>query len=257
MSLRASRRLRSGLRRIGLVVLLMFVLPACSHVGYRWLQGWPASWYQADWSATGVLPGARYEQDAVVHILAARTGRWKGGVAHHSWIVTKLAGARRYMRYDVVGWGHPVRVNAYPPDGRWYSNVPKVVLTLRGREAERAIPQIRQAVTRYPFSQHGDYAVWPGPNSNTFVAHIARSVPALAPGLLSTAIGKDFRNGQDLLALAPSRTGWQISWRGLLGLTVAWVEGLEFNLLGLVVGLDIRRPALKLPGWGRIGVAHS
>ena len=41
---------------------------------------------------------------------------------------------------------------------------------------------------------------------------------------------------------------------GLLGVTVGWVEGLELNLLGLVAGLDIRHPAVKLPGWGRIGV---
>jgi hypothetical protein len=33
------------------------------------------------------------------------------------------------------------------------------------------------------------------------------------------------------------------------------VEGLEVNFLGLVTGLDFRRPALKLPGWGRIGMA--
>ena len=32
------------------------------------------------------------------------------------------------------------------------------------------------------------------------------------------------------------------------------VEGVEVNLFTLVAGLDIRRPALKLPGLGRIGV---
>jgi hypothetical protein len=34
----------------------------------------------------------------------------------------------------------------------------------------------------------------------------------------------------------------------------AWVEGLEINVLGLVLGVDIRRPAIKVPGFGRIGV---
>jgi hypothetical protein len=28
----------------------------------------------------------------------------------------------------------------------------------------------------------------------------------------------------------------------------------EVSFLGAVVGVDIRRPALKLPGWGRIGL---
>jgi len=41
---------------------------------------------------------------------------------------------------------------------------------------------------------------------------------------------------------------------GYLGLTIGWVEGLEINFLGAVVGLDIRRPALKLPGIGRLGM---
>jgi hypothetical protein len=34
---------------------------------------------------------------------------------------------------------------------------------------------------------------------------------------------------------------------------VGWVEGIELNLLGLVAGIDLRHPALKLPGLGRIG----
>ena len=41
---------------------------------------------------------------------------------------------------------------------------------------------------------------------------------------------------------------------GYLGLTIGWVEGLEVNFLGAVLGLDIRRPALKLPGIGRLGM---
>ena len=40
---------------------------------------------------------------------------------------------------------------------------------------------------------------------------------------------------------------------GYLGLTVGWVEGIEINLLGAVFGLDLRRPAVKLPGLGRVG----
>ena len=37
-------------------------------------------------------------------------------------------------------------------------------------------------------------------------------------------------------------------------MTVGWVEGVEINVLGLVAGIDFRRPALKLPGFGRIGM---
>jgi hypothetical protein len=36
--------------------------------------------------------------------------------------------------------------------------------------------------------------------------------------------------------------------------TVGWIEGIELNFFGAVLGLDIRRPALKLPGLGRFGL---
>ena len=45
----------------------------------------------------------------------------------------------------------------------------------------------------------------------------------------------------------------QVSLGGYAGLSVGWVEGIEVNFLGLIAGIDLRRPALKLPGWGRIG----
>ena len=35
------------------------------------------------------------------------------------------------------------------------------------------------------------------------------------------------------------------------GVLAGWDEGLEVNVLGLVTGIDVRRPALKLPGIGR------
>ena len=52
-------------------------------------------------------------------------------------------------------------------------------------------------------------------------------------------------------------TGVQVSLRGLAGFTLAWVEGVEINVLGGVAGLDLRRPAVKLPGWGRIGLSPA
>ena len=44
---------------------------------------------------------------------------------------------------------------------------------------------------------------------------------------------------------------------GYGGVAVGWVEGIEINILGAVVGVDIRHPAIKLPGFGRIGIAIS
>lgn len=240
-----------------LLFFVLFVLPLGTHALWWWNNGWPDSWSDADWSSASLLPAAEEESEAVVHVLAARVGHWRGIFAHHSWIVVKEAGAKAYTRYDVVGWGQPVRTNVRVVDGRWYGNVPVVLVTLRGAEAERAIPRIREAVAGYRYSGVGTYKAWPGPNSNTFVAHVAEAVPGLVPALLPTALGKDFRSDGFYAGSAPSGQGVQVSYRGLIGLTVGWIEGLEINLLGAVAGVDLRRPAIKLPGWGRIGLAPS
>jgi hypothetical protein len=89
------------------------------------------------------------------------------------------------------------------------------------------------------------------------VAYVARAVPELAAGLLPTAIGKDYASWPGVVALTPSGTGVQVSLLGLVGVSIGWVEGIEVNLLGLVAGIDVRRPALKVPGWGRIGVSPA
>jgi len=235
-------------------LLIVVLLSLLSHAAWWQTRQHPRSWADADWSSSGVLAPAPQVREAVVHVLAGRTGRWKGIFAHHTWIVVKPAGAMRYTRYDVVGWGTPVRRDAYAADGRWYGSTPDIVLTLRGAEAEAAIPRIGEAVAAYPYSTAGSYVIWPGPNSNTFVAAIARKVPELAPALLPTALGKDFAGWPLYLGMTPSATGAQVSAGGLLGISVGWVEGLELNILGVVIGIDLRRPALKLPGWGRLGM---
>ena len=102
----------------------------------------------------------------------------------------------------------------------------------------------------YPYQTFGAYNAWPGPNSNTFVAHVMRSVPELAAALPPTALGKDWQPWRDIVGLTPSRTGIQISLGGYAGLALGWVEGLEIDFLGLVAGIDVRRPAVKIPGLG-------
>lgn len=241
-------------RTVVLAVLTIFLVPLVSHAVWWQVQDHPASWSDANWTSSGQLPDAAKDRDAVVHVLAGRTGRWKGIFAHHTWIVVKPKGATRYTRFDVVGWGKPLRVNAYPADGRWYGNVPEILVTLRGAAAEHAIPEIQRAVAEYPHGAQGQYVIWPGPNSNSFVAAVARRVPSIAPALLPTAVGKDFAGWPIYAGTSPSHTGLQLSLGGVLGVTLGKVEGLEVNILGLVAGFDLARPALKLPGWGRIGL---
>src|SRR5205085_1228908 len=100
------------------------------------------------------------------------------------------------------------------------------------------------------------YRAWPGPNSNTFLAHIARQVPELRLDLPSNAVGKDFLPGGALFAAAPSGSGFQLSLYGLAGILVAAKEGFELNLLGLNIGIDAAAPAVKLPALGRLGFSR-
>ncbi len=233
------------------LLLFLFLLPVATHAIWWQLQDHPRSWADANWSSAGLLRSAADVPEAVVHVMAARTGRWKGIFAHHSWIVVKPKGGA-YTRFEVVGWGRPVRVNAYAPDARWFGDRPRILLTIRGSEAERAIPRITAAIAAYRYAAAGSYVVWPGPNSNTFVAAIVRAVPNLAPALLPTAIGKDFEGWSVFAGRTPSGSGLQISLGGLFGVSIGWTEGVEVNVLGLVSGFDLIRPALKLPGWGRV-----
>jgi hypothetical protein len=180
--------------------------------------------------------------------------RWKGIIAVHTWIVLKQ-GAGPYERYDLTAWGEPLRVNGFIPDGRWFGQVPSVIYATDGAAADALVPRMRAAIADYKYRNHGDYSPWPGPNSNTSVASVLAAVPEIGVTLPATAIGKDFPADGRWFSLTPSRTGIRLSLGGYAGFTIGWVEGIELNLLGAVLGLDIRRPALQLPGLGRLGVS--
>lgn len=88
------------------------------------------------------------------------------------------------------------------------------------------------------------------------MAHIARQVPELQLNLPVTAMGKDHL-GNRSVSPTPSNTVFQFSLQGLFGFTIARIEGLEINILGLVWGADPFGLAIKLPGIGRIGWARE
>jgi hypothetical protein len=215
------------------------------------------NWRTADRSSAGLLPAAAKNPDAVIRVYAARTVRWRGIFAVHCWIVVKERGAPSYTRYDYTAWGEPIRVDGFVPDGRWFGAIPETVVSVDGETAERLIPKIRAVIEKYRFGSYGDYRPWPGPNSNTFVQAALDAIPELNAVLPPTAIGKDYPYRGAWLGITASRTGVFASLGGYLGLTVGWVEGVELNLFGGVIGVDLRRPALKLPGIGRIGRALS
>src|SRR4029077_9103278 len=140
------------------------------------------------------------------------------------------------------------------PDNHWFGVRPQTLLDRRGPGVDALIEQVRAAVASYSYPNA--YRPWPGPNSNTFLAHIGRQVPELGIHLPSNAVGKDFLPDGGLFAAAPSGSGYQISLYGLAGILIAAKEGFELTLLVLSLGIDPVRPALKLPAIGRLGLQH-
>ncbi len=213
-------------------------------------------WWSANRESSGVAPLPADTPEPVVLVYSARTLGWRGAFAVHTWIAVKPARADSFTVHHVIGWrfyhgGSPVVSQRSPPDFFWFGAPPQLLAEHRGPAAGRMISKIEQAVVDYPFADR--YRAWPGPNSNTFVAFIARSVPELRLDLPTTAIGKDFLGEYSLVARTPSGTGWQVSLYGLLGLSLSKHEGIELNLLGLSVGIDFDDLALRLPGLGKVG----
>jgi len=117
-------------------VVFVIVLPVGATAGWYWAKGWPPSWRAADWTAAGIAPSPQAHDEPIIQVYAARAARWKSMFAVHTWIVVKPRGAGAFTRYEVVGWGTPLRRDAYPVDGRWFSNEPDIVFDMRGPQAE-------------------------------------------------------------------------------------------------------------------------
>lgn len=222
-------------------------------------------WRTASARPVGLAPDPAQHREAVVQVYAGRAFGWRGAFAVHTWLAVKPQDAEGYSRYEVIGWNAGLGQSVVSvsstraADAEWFGAAPRLVDDLRGAAAEAVIAKLPQVVAVYPYARV--YHVWPGPNSNTFVAYLGREIPELRLNLPSTAIGKDYLPIGASVARTPSGTGYQFSLAGLLGVAASRDEGIEINVLGLVFGVDLRRPALKLPGIGRVpgqaGSAYS
>jgi len=198
-------------------------------------------------------PEARDTAQAAVQVYGARARGVKGWFAVHTWVAVKPSDATAYTVYEVIGWrlrwsDSALVVRARQPDAPWFGSKPELYVEKRGPGVDELIKRIDQAARDYPYAK--EYTLWPGPNSNTFTAWIARHVPELELDLPATAIGKDYL-GSTVFAAAPSGSGFQFSLAGVLGIAASGVDGLEVNLLGLNFGVGPR--GLKLPLLGRLG----
>ncbi len=196
---------------------------------------------------------------AAIQIYTARSARWRGAVSSHSWIALKTENEQIFTRYEIIGWkrnknGHYLHITQATEDNYWYGYKPVKIFELFGEKAEKLIPILKTEIKNYPFLN--TYQAWPGPNSNTFIAYLAKKHSALNVDLPATAIGKDYTPGL-YIGSPPSNTGKQLNYQGLIGIIIAKNEGIEFNVLSANFGIDFTPLDIKLPAIGSLKQLNS
>ena len=246
------------LGRVLLIVFIVFLLPVGINVAAHYVgDNHGLSWSQMRRDSSQQAPDPAMTDGAVIQVYAARAARWRGAFGVHSWIAVKRSDERYYTRIEVMGYmlrwhGETVRIRSGRADSYWYGSRPHLLRTIQGgAKVDALIDRLITAAEAYPYNEQ--YQVWPGPNSNTFIAWLGRKVPELQLELPPTAIGKDYTPPGKVAQRPPSGAGVQLSLGGLLGVLLAPEEGIELNVLGLTAGIDAYPPAIKLPGLGRIG----
>lgn len=192
---------------------------------------------------------------AVIEVYSARSARWRGVASVHCWLAMKRQNESEFTRYEVIGWnannGESTIVKTIgKSDDYWYGYRPQKIFQLTGEYLETVISAVESEISNYPFAN--EYKAWPGPNSNTFIAYLARKIPAISIDLPPTAIGKDYVEGFRITE-SPSNKGYQINMNGIFGILLSWEEGLEINIASAVYGVDINPLGIKLPAVGRLG----
>lgn len=254
---RIARRTAIGL---GAVTLVYFVPVGASYLMHTIGEAQASDWRTARRDSAGIAPPVARDE-ASIQAYCARAFRWRGAFGVHCWLAAKTTDSDTWTRFEVMGWqvmrgGQAVRVGPGIPDGYWYGAEPTLIREVRGGpRVNEMISRLHAASRVYPHND--EYRIWPGPNSNTYIAWLGRAVPELSLDLPPTAIGKDYLPNGGVFARPASGSGMQFSIAGLLGLVLAPEEGLEVNVLGLTAGIDVWPPALKLPGIGRIGMASQ
>ena len=217
------------------------------------------SWSRQEETSGHVAQKAVMHPEALVQIYQAKAYKWQGAVSVRTWIATKDHHARQYVVYEIEGWKHDsdqsvVSITRKAPDHTWFGQAPELIYELSGRDAEAAILKIDRLAKTYPHAY--EYEGWFGPNDNTFVAHIVRNVDEIEFGMPPNALGKDYLPDNVLLARTPSNSGYQLNYKGMVGVMLSKDEGFELNLGGLVLGVNPVKQQVKLPGFGAVELSH-
>jgi hypothetical protein len=233
------------------VVFIFFVGPISYLVTYQ-----DVHWSQAKRESAKIAPET---SEATIQVYAAKIHGWRGAFAVHTWFSIKDEGEEEYTVIEKLGWLyfkglHPIVIKKDLPDRYWYGSKPTMILQITGKKAKELIPDIINASKDYPYSNL--YRYWPGPNSNTFVAYVARKVPKLGLIMPPNAIGKDYLPLGEFFTTPPSGSGYQFCIGGVFGLIISFEEGIQINILGLEIGINFNKPALILPGFGYLGFSN-
>ncbi len=186
-------------RRLGIRPLTIALLAVC--VALAACSARRGDWRTAERGSAGIAPDAVETQEAVILAYGAATYGWRGYFADHTWIATKREAETEYTIYEVIGWrsyrGLPVvRVSTGAPDRHWFGAPPRELLRLQGEGVEELVGRVEDAVASYPWPDK--YRAFPGPNSNTFTAWIAKQVPELGLSLPLRAVGKSYLLSADI-----------------------------------------------------------
>jgi hypothetical protein len=152
-------------------------------------------WRTASREPAGIAPDPTTTPEPVLHVYGADAWSWRGWFAIHTWIAAKRSGEDSYTVYDVVGWrgyrGQPVlRISRDVPDRYWFGERPRLLKEHKGAGVDALIEAVDEAAQAYPWKT--TYKAFPGPNSNTFTAWIAKQVPELELDLPFSAIGSGY-----------------------------------------------------------------
>ena len=157
-------RRRSGRETLSWIFFVVFLAPILFGIGTLAYRGGPPHWGEYDHTVASQLPPAAAHPDARILVMSSRTRGWKGVVAVHSWVVIKGENEKGWRRYDVAGWGNPVRLNWWPPD-LWFGTPGNVIADIKGPKAQALIPRVDAAIKDYQYRNDGDYRIWPGPTA--------------------------------------------------------------------------------------------
>lgn len=168
----------------------------------------------------------------------------------HSWILLRVPGERRLLRFEYLGSGERTdtrRPFRYFGTGEVAVHGVEVLDGARARELDacfqRAMGEFRE--------DHPGYFPIPGPNSNTFVDRLLRRC-GVHIELPATAVGRDYRG---IVGASVTESGTGVQLESIpAGVRVGLVDGVEAHLFGLALGVHAWPPAITVPvNPGRIG----